>query len=379
MADKVLADVRIELKKGLSLTVIKQLLDDLTNKRVLNEEEAETILESNAARADKARDLIDSVKKKGCVASEIMIAKLKVYDEHLYNKLELGKLLQPACEEPAPGGPANQPITVSDKSNDKEYPMTSKPRGYCVIINNMNFKNNKRNREGSNYDAAALEKVFKILGFDVQIYTNQEAEAMKKLLLDFSKKEHGDCFVCCVLSHGEKEGVLGIDEELCPMKDILSPFDGINCSSLAGKPKVFFIQACRGENMEANVVVSEDNVVEVDGLGLTIGGPKNTYSISQYSDFLVSMSTVDDHVSYRNEGGSWFIQALCKQLEDGSQRGDDILTILTRVNNEVSRKVGEVEVQQSRCCCFSFVTTHVAKMTPEPCYTLRKKLIFRIA
>ncbi|XP_017547315.1 caspase-8-like isoform X2 [Pygocentrus nattereri] len=377
MADKVLADVQIQLTKGLTLTVIKQLLDDLKMDKVLNEEEAETILESNAARADKARDLIHSVEKKGCVASEIMIAKLKVRDQHLYNELKLGRPLLPACEEPAPEALAHQPITVSDDDSNEVYTMDSIPRGFCVIINNEEFKNEKR--KGSDKDAAALEKVFKILGFDVQIYTNQEAEAMKKLLLDFSKKEHGDCFVCCVLSHGEKEGVLGIDEELCPMKDILSPFDGINCSSLAGKPKVFFIQACRGENMEANVVVSEDNVVEVDGLGLTIGGPKNTYSISQYSDFLVSMSTVDDHVSYRNEGGSWFIQALCKQLEDGSQRGDDILTILTRVNNEVSRKVGEVEVQQSRCCCFSFVTTHVAKMTPEPCYTLRKKLIFRIA
>ncbi|KAL7842763.1 hypothetical protein SRHO_G00244520 [Serrasalmus rhombeus] len=378
MADKVLADVQIQLTKGLSLTVIKQLLDDLKMEKVLNEEEAETILESNAARADKARDLIHSVEQKGCVASEIMIAKLKVHDQHLYNELKLGKLLQPACEEPAPEAPAHQPITVSvhsvdhvgsnspftDDDSNEVYTMDSIPRGFCVIINNMEFKNEKR--KGSDKDAAALEKVFKILGFDVQIYTDQKAEAMKKLLLDFSKKQHGDCFVCCVLSHGEKKGVIGTDLKLCPMKDILSPFDGKNCSSLAGKPKVF-IQACRGKNMEANVVVSEDNVAEADDLGLTTGGPKETYSIPKNFDFLVSMSTVDDYVSYRNEGGSWFIQALCKQLEDGSQRGDDILTILTRVNNEVSRKVGEVEVQQRRCCCFSFVMT------------LRKKLIFRIA
>ncbi|XP_017547313.1 caspase-8-like [Pygocentrus nattereri] len=368
MADKVLADVRIELKKGLSLTVIKQLLDDLTNKRVLNEEEAETILESNAARADKARDLIDSVKKKGCVASEIMIAKLKVYDEHLYNKLELGKLLQPACEEPAPGGPANQPITVSDKSNDKEYPMTSKPRGYCVIINNMNFKNNKRNREGSNYDAAALEKVFKFLGFDVQIYTDQKAEAMKKLLLDFSKKEHGDCFVCCVLSHGEKKGVIGTDQKLCPMKDILSPFDGKNCSTLAGKPKVFFIQACRGKNREEKVVVSVDDCHERD-VDLASDTLEETYSIPKNSDFLVAMSTVEDYVSYRTANGSWFIQALCAQLEEGSKSGDDILTILTKVNEEVSRMEGDEIVNETTCD---------AKMTPEPRFTLTKKLIFKI-
>ncbi|KAL6467653.1 hypothetical protein MHYP_G00233300 [Metynnis hypsauchen] len=154
---------------------------------------------------------------------------------------------------------------------------------------------------------------------------------MKELLLDFSKKEHGDCFVCCVLSHGEKKGVIGTDQKLCPMKDILSPFDGKNCLSLAGKPKVFFIQACRGQKMEEKVVVSADNVAEADDFGLTVGDPEEACTIPKHSDFLVSLSTVEDFVSYRNKYGS------C---------GDDILTILTRVNDEVSRKEGEVEVHQ---------------------------------
>ncbi|XP_036412129.1 caspase-22 [Colossoma macropomum] len=370
MADNVLADVRTDLKDGLTLPVIKQLLDDLRKERVLNEEEAETILDSNAARADKARDLIDSVRKKGRVASEIMIVKLKVHDEHLYNKLELGKHVRSACGKPAPEAPAHQSLTVSDKGSDKEYPMTSNPRGFCVIINNMNFKKTELNRKGSNYDAAALEKVFKLLGFNVQPYTDLKAKEMKELLLEFSKKEgHGDCFVCCVLSHGEKNGVNGTDMKLCPMKDILSPFDGKNCPSLAGKPKVFFIQACRGKNREEKVVVSADDVPEGDDSDLTPDAPEETYSIPKNSDFLVAMSTVEDFVSYRTPNGSWFIDSLCTQLEEGSQSGDDILTILTKVNEEVSRKEGLEKVNQTTCD---------AKMTPEPRFTLTKKLIFRI-
>ncbi|KAL6467651.1 hypothetical protein MHYP_G00233280 [Metynnis hypsauchen] len=49
--------------------------------------------------------------------------------------------------------------------------------------------------------------------------------------------------------------------------------------------------------------------------------------------------------------------------------GDDILTILTKVNEEVSRKEGVEKVNETTCD---------AKMTPEPRFTFTKKLIFRI-
>lgn len=42
--------------------------------------------------------------------------------------------------------------------------------------------------------------------------------------------------------------------------------------------------------------------------------------------------------SYRNtDSGSWFIQELCNELEEDGVH-DDLLHILTRVNNRVSRR-----------------------------------------
>ncbi|KAL7851553.1 hypothetical protein AOLI_G00219090 [Acnodon oligacanthus] len=393
MAEKVLEDVQIQLTEDLTLPVIKQLLDDLKKEKVLNKEEVESIMESNAVRADKARDLIRSVNNKGRVASEIMIAKLQVHDKYLCKKLGLQphdtrevphKLsLQPSYEEPAPGAPAHEPITVSDHDSDKEYKMDSIPRGFCVIINNMNFENEDEERIGSDKDAAALMKVFGSLYFEVKTYTNLKAKAMKALLLEFSKKKHGDCFVCCVLSHGEKNGVIGTDQKLCPMKDILSPFDGKNCPSLAGKPKVFFIQACRGKNKEEKVVVSADNAAKADDFILTSDGPEEI-TIPRNADFLIAMSTVEDFVSYRNKDGSWFIQELCTQLGKGSQCGEDILTILIKVNDEVSKLEGVEKVKQKKenflwgWFAIEHETTREAKMIPEPRFTLRKKLIFRV-
>lgn len=50
-------------------------------------------------------------------------------------------------------------------------------------------------------------------------------------------------------------------------------------------------------------------------------------------------------------------------------RGQDIHTILTRVNEEVSRKEANVRHNGEVC---------LAKQIPEPKYTLRRKLVFRV-
>jgi len=109
-------------------------------------------------------------------------------------------------------------------------------------------------------------------------------------MIDYSKDHrHGDCFVCCVMSHGNENGVEGCDakvlasgdEQMCPLNDIISPFDGDKCTSLIGKPKVFFIQACRGHEMQSKVLVA-------DGPGSSCIQTSGTkYSIAKDSDFLI--------------------------------------------------------------------------------------------
>ena len=48
------------------------------------------------------------------------------------------------------------------------------------------------------------------------------------------------------MSHGEREGIYGIDGNVVTFKDILDKFMGRNCTALIDKPKIFFVQACRG-------------------------------------------------------------------------------------------------------------------------------------
>uniref|UniRef100_A0A8D0AAN3 CARD domain-containing protein n=1 Tax=Sander lucioperca TaxID=283035 RepID=A0A8D0AAN3_SANLU len=68
-----LARVRGKFVDKVSKGLIKQLLDDLLDDGVLNDGEKDSILEENNTTADKARSLIDTIKKKGDVASRKMI------------------------------------------------------------------------------------------------------------------------------------------------------------------------------------------------------------------------------------------------------------------------------------------------------------------
>lgn len=68
---------------------INGLLDELLEKKVLNQEEMERIKFVNATVMDKARDLCDSVTKKGPLASQIFITYICNEDCYLAGVLEL--------------------------------------------------------------------------------------------------------------------------------------------------------------------------------------------------------------------------------------------------------------------------------------------------
>uniref|UniRef100_A0A8C5A4K1 Uncharacterized protein n=1 Tax=Gadus morhua TaxID=8049 RepID=A0A8C5A4K1_GADMO len=136
--------------------------------------------------------------------------------------------------------------------------------------------------------------------------------------------QHGDAFVCCVLSHGAEKVVLGVDRKPLPISDITWAFNKEHCPALLGKPKVFFIQACQGHRLQTGLVM-DDHPLECDAIDL--GRPKvedglRVVSIPGEADILVAVATVEKFQAVRHrENGSWFIQSLCEQLREGLQQG----------------------------------------------------------
>ncbi|XP_065325836.1 NLR family CARD domain-containing protein 3-like [Pelmatolapia mariae] len=72
--------MRTQFVERVTAENLTQLLEALVTDNVLNELEKERIQEMNQSRADKARDFIDTVKKKGEKACRIMISHLRTID-----------------------------------------------------------------------------------------------------------------------------------------------------------------------------------------------------------------------------------------------------------------------------------------------------------
>ncbi|XP_029462106.1 caspase-8 isoform X2 [Rhinatrema bivittatum] len=257
--------------------------------------------------------------------------------------------------------------------NNSVYKMNSRPRGICLIINNHNFEKarleipklqNLRNRNGTDIDAEDLRSVFTMLHFKPEVHQDLTAQGILKTLNKYSTRNHqaSDCFVCCILSHGDKGVIFGTDGQEVPIPKLTTFFSSSNCPSLAGKPKVFIIQACQGVSFQKAVNVEPDcrsSLAQCE-----VDSNSRGECIPEEADILLGMATVTDYVSYRSPNqGTWYIQSLCSHLRESCPRGEDLLTILTRVNHEVSRKIDN---------------RNQGKQMPQPSFTLRKRLVFPV-
>nr|XP_020452109.1 caspase-8-like isoform X2 [Monopterus albus] len=246
------------------------------------------------------------------------------------------------------------------------YPMTSAKRGVCLIINNYDFTKSRnvslRIREGTATDKDCLHKVFTWLGFETEIYNDYESKEMLSLLQGLSRRDHSrmDCMACCILSHGKNGSVYGVDGRTVELSELKELFNGINCHSLAEKPKLFFIQACQGTKEQQPVYIESDAPAESHICSDAVA----IESIPSDADFLQAVSTVPHCVSYRERrNGSWFIQSLCQNLIQMVPWGCDLVSILTKVNADVSQKSD---------------ATGKKKQIPQPSFSLRKKVVFPV-
>lgn len=279
-----------------------------------------------------------------------------------------------AVTETQPSGPTvytdAEPNIGSLSDQTEYYALTHNPRGQCVVFNNEKFLNiTLKDRGGTQQDANVLRKVFTHLGFTVVVHNNLTAGDIRRRIEELGRRNflNDDVLVVCVLSHGEKGCVFGTDEKPVNLRELTQPFTSGRAPTLAGKPKLFFIQACQGSNYQTGSVPcpprprqeqdNRESRLEEDA------GPVHGETIPSDADFLLGMATVQECKSFRNTStGSIYIQQLCGQLLKSAKslENDDILTVLTRVNREVSK--GEY-------------LTH--KQMPEPKYTLTKKLVFK--
>lgn len=140
------------------------------------------------------------------------------------------------------------------------------------------------------------------------------------------------CLMIFVLTHGDSKGKLHAKDGRFDVEDLYRPF--LKNSSLNGKPKMFFLQACRGKFSDSGVIAKTTRENQLlDSIDCKVSHDE-CYTIPTHADMLIMYATIEGVVSFRNSSGSWFIQNLCEELSKNPH--EDLLSILTYVNNRVA-------------------------------------------
>ncbi|XP_033114146.1 caspase-6-like isoform X2 [Anneissia japonica] len=197
--------------------------------------------------------------------------------------------------------------------NLHSYDMSHAKRGKAVIFNHEDFHPNTQmpRRRGTHHDVNNLKKQLTRLQFDVIVHQDLTVVQLWDAITYVSSESHenSDCFICVFLTHGDNDIIYAHDGVL-KLQDLFDRFRGERCKSLVGKPKIFLIQACRGEEHETGIDAM-DGVKDID---VADAGPRPTVPCG--ADFLLAYSVVQGFYSHRDTGfGSWFIQALTFVME----------------------------------------------------------------
>ncbi|OXB71811.1 UNVERIFIED_CONTAM: hypothetical protein H355_002780 [Colinus virginianus] len=231
------------------------------------------------------------------------------------------------------------------------YRLISEPRGLALILSNIHFSSEKdlEYRSGGDVDCTSLELLFKHLGYQVTVFHDQSAEEMESALERFSKlPDHQDVDSCIValLSHGVEGGVYGTDGKLLQLQEAFRLFDNANCPNLQNKPKMFFIQACRGDETDRGVD-QRDGKERSDSPGCEESDAnkeeKLKLRLPTCSDMICGYACLKGTAAMRNtKRGSWYIEALTTVFAEDS-RDTHVADMLVKVSCNVNRQIKQRE------------------------------------
>jgi hypothetical protein len=224
-----------------------------------------------------------------------------------------------------------------NEENDDIYSLNFSIPGRVFIFNNRNFANKANYRGGSEKDVDRLWDLFEDLNFKVTTFIDKTADQLREHVREIKKIDYDNvgCVLVFIMSHGTDGKIKGTDGQEVHLNDFIDPFKTIK--SLKDKPKMFFVNACRGDKMTPTHDYVKEIEMDEDEANHDLNEAKKT---PLDADFLFVYSTVANYFSIRDsEDGSWFIQILCDIIEKyKTQR--NILDIMTKVNFLVKNKEG---------------------------------------
>nr|XP_045609300.1 uncharacterized protein LOC123765010 isoform X1 [Procambarus clarkii]XP_045609301.1 uncharacterized protein LOC123765010 isoform X1 [Procambarus clarkii] len=200
---------------------------------------------------------------------------------------------------------------TSQINESNYYPLpTCYPHGLCIIINIKTFMKPREmndniplsDRHGSDIDKERLEGTFKLFGFHVMHFDNPDYDKIHQFFKNLRVNPRlavVSCLAVCIMTHGDEQDQLYLHDRSCiSITDIRKL-----CFSqaLLNKPRLYFVQACRGEQALRPILLQQDTctVTHVE------------------SDCLISAATVKGYSAVRSQTeGSWYITDLCHAMQE---------------------------------------------------------------
>jgi len=256
--------------------------------------------------------------------------------------------------------------------------MNHEKRGKALVINIRAYDAPNpfklKERVWSVRDVQNLQHTLEYLEFELKLcqnFTKSQIEQEIKEMASSVDHTNSDCFLCVVMSHGNEDKIVTSDNKLMSFEEIMAPIK--QCSSLSDKPKLFFFQACRGENeIKKHIKTRPDSgESKSSGQDITDNLPKDNKSISNSSntnkkteistktDLLVYNATLPDHYAFGTEAeGTHFIKSVCEVFNDAYKNVPNNLP-LSQMITKINQRVENTEIQVA-----------------DPIYRLKKEVFF---
>ncbi|KAK7072593.1 hypothetical protein SK128_014203 [Halocaridina rubra] len=219
----------------------------------------------------------------------------------------------------------------SRPASERVYSNNTKPRGHVLILN-YKFENDPDSvRKGTDADAAKLHRVFQIMGYKTEELPDLTKEDTITSIKEFCNQEclkDISSVIVVVLTHGRNRDTFATaDHKFITMNQLLRHFTDLNCPFMRGKPKIFLLQFCRGQDMASQVNCTGETRTTDSQVNLLDD------AIEAFTDMLCIYSSQEDFKSYRLTGnpsdpftGTPFIEAFSRVLEEkGHMWLDDLI------------------------------------------------------
>ncbi|KAL4710009.1 hypothetical protein ACJJTC_015987 [Scirpophaga incertulas] len=205
-----------------------------------------------------------------------------------------------------------------------------------------------------NADLITLDRLFRYLGFDVTPCVDYDRQDILDYVKKLSMQDHRatSCLAIVILTHGANGGKLCAGDQTYNLSEIMSILT--QSPNLTNKPKLLFVQACRGGKTDEGKIFTEYD-----------GNDDWRLIVPTHADYLITYSSPEDYVAFSNITGSWMIQEICKTIKE-NHKELDLLHMITLANEAIAQRIS----------CSDRQDYNQKKQIMETWFTLTKLLKF---